>query len=48
MFFKSEKGKVAGALFFFMLSIIMFCVTDHPRSGWLGFFRYRRENTKAR
>jgi hypothetical protein len=23
-------------------------VTDHPQSGWLGFYRHRRENTKAR
>ncbi len=33
---------------FIPLSIIMFRVTDHTQSGWLGFFRHRRENTKAR
>jgi hypothetical protein len=25
-----------------------FGVTDHPQSGWLEFYRIRRENTKAR
>ncbi len=35
-------------LSFIPLSIIMFRVTDHTRSGWFGFYRHRREKTKAR
>jgi len=29
-------------------AILYMRVTDHPQSGWLGFFRHRRKKTKAR
>jgi hypothetical protein len=48
MIFGCSGNFVAAVIKLSPLSIIMFRDTDHTQSGWLGFFRHRRENPKAR
>jgi hypothetical protein len=48
MIFGCSENFVAAVIKLSPLSIIMFRDTDHTQSGWLGFFRHRRENPKAR